>query len=125
MTSWRRIVQARTGEEVLARARVCASFWPVFRGLQFTRPLEANMGLLFDVRRESRSETAIHMFNVFYPIGVLWLNANGEVVHTVLARPWRPYYASPKPARYFVEALPDILERAATGDVLRIDEVVP
>ncbi|MBL8145183.1 MAG: DUF192 domain-containing protein, partial [Anaerolineae bacterium] len=85
MTSWRRIVQARTGEEVLARARVCASFWPVFRGLQFTRPLEANMGLLFDVRRESRSETAIHMFNVFYPIGVLWLNANGEVVHTVLA----------------------------------------
>ena len=125
MTSWRRSVQARTGEEVLARARVCASFWPVFRGLQFTRPLEPNTGLLFDVRRESRSETAIHMFNVFYPIGVLWLSADGEVVHSTLARPWRPYYGSPKPARYFIEALPDILERAVTGDVLRIDEVVP
>lgn len=124
MREWRRIIQARTGEEVLARARVCASFWPIFRGLQFTRPLEAGTGLLFDVRRESRSETAIHMLNVFYPIGVLWLNAEGEVVHSALAKPWRLYYGSPRPARYFIEALPDVLERAAVGDVLQLDEVV-
>ena len=124
MTEWRRIVNMRTGEEVLARARVCANFWSIFRGLQFTRALPPSTGLLFDVKKESRSETAIHMFNVPYPIGVIWLNAEGQVVHMALARPWRPYYASPKPARYFVEALPDVLERAAVGDVLSLNEVV-
>ena len=124
MTEWRQIVNTRTGEEVLARARVCADFWSVFRGLQFTRALPPGRGLLFDVKRESRSETAIHMFNVFYPIGVLWLTADGQVVHTALAKPWRPYYASPKPARYFIEASPDVLNRASVGDVLTVNEVV-
>jgi uncharacterized membrane protein (UPF0127 family) len=124
MREWRRIVNTRTGEDVLARARVCADFWSVFRGLQFTKPLAPNTGLLFDVKRESRSETAIHMFNVGYPIGVLWVSASGEVVHSALAKPWRPYYASTKPARYFIEALPDVLERASVGDVLRLNEVV-
>jgi uncharacterized membrane protein (UPF0127 family) len=124
MREWRRIVNTRTGEEVLARARVCADFWSVFRGLQFTRSLEPHTGLLFNVKRESRSETAIHMFNVFYPIGVLWLNADGVVVHTALAKPWRPFYGSPQPAQYFIEALPDVMQRAAVGDTLRFDEVV-
>ena len=124
MTEWRRIVQSRTGEEVLARARVCANFWSVFRGLQFTRGLAPGTGLLFDVRRESRSETAIHMLNVVYPIGVLWLTSGGEVVHKALAKPWRLYYGSPKPARYFIEALPDVLDRAAVGDFLLLSEVV-
>jgi uncharacterized membrane protein (UPF0127 family) len=124
MTEWRQIRNARTEAIVLHRARVCADFWSVFRGLQFTRGLQSNTGLLFDNRRESRSQSAIHMFNVPYAIGVLWLSEYGEVVHTALAKPWRPYYGTPKPARYFIEALPDILERASVGDVLRLDEVV-
>ncbi len=122
MTDCRLIRNARTSQVVLARARVCADFWSVFRGLQFTRRLEPDAGLLFDMRSESRSATAIHMFNVTYPIGVVWLNAGREVVHTVVARPWRPYYASPVPARYFIEALPAILERVRVGDQLAFDE---
>lgn len=125
MTEWRLIRNTRTDAIVLNRARVCASFWPVFRGLQFTRGLEPGAGLLFDNRRESRSQSAIHMFNVPYAIGVLWLSARGEVVHSTLAKPWRPYYGTPAPARYFIEALPDVLERASVGDILFLDEVVP
>lgn len=122
MTDWRLIRNSRTGQVVLARARVCADFWSVFRGLQFTRRLDPDTGLLFDTRSESRSATAIHMFNVTYAIGVIWLNARGEVVHTVVARPWRPYYGSPVAARYFIEALPDILDRVRVGDHLAFDE---
>lgn len=124
MTEWRLIRNTRTGGIVLNRARVCADFWSVLRGLQFTRGLDPGTGLLFDNRRESRSQSAIHMFNVPYAIGVLWLNAQGEVIHTALAKPWRPYYGTPVPARYFIEALPDVLERASAGDVLLLDEVV-
>lgn len=124
MREWRLIRNARTDGIVLARARVCADFWSVFRGLQFTRGLEPQTGLLFDNGHESRAQSAIHMLNVVYPIGVLWLSAQGEVVHAVLAKPWRPYYGTPVPARYFVEARPDILERASVGDMLRFDEVV-
>ncbi|HYO89346.1 MAG TPA: DUF192 domain-containing protein [Candidatus Limnocylindrales bacterium] len=125
MTEWRVIRNVRTGEIVLARARICADFWSVFRGLQFTRPLDDNMGLLFLMERESRTQTAIHMLNVTYPIGVLWLNATGEVVHTALAKPWRLYYGSPTPALCFIEASPAILSRVAVGDRLRYDEVAP
>ncbi len=124
MREWRLVRNTRTDRVVLARARVCADFWSIFRGLQFTPRLEPDTGLLFVNSRESRSQSAIHMFNVTYSIGVLWLSEKGEVVHSALAKPWRPYYGTPAAARYFIEALPDVLERAAVGDVLQFDEVV-
>lgn len=115
---------ARTGAVVLERVRLCDTFWSRFRGLQFVRHLSEGEGLLFVTSSESRANTTIHMFFMFFSIGVVWLNASGEVVDKCLAKPWRPAYAPQKPAQYFVEALPDVLDRVQVGDVLRFDEVV-
>jgi hypothetical protein len=115
---------ARTGAVVLERVRLCDTFWSRFRGLQFVRHLPEGEGLLFVTSSESRANTTIHMFFMFFSIGVVWLNASGEVVDKCLAKPWRPAYAPQKPAQYFVEALPDVLDRVQVGDVLRFDEVV-
>jgi hypothetical protein len=115
---------ARTGAVVLERVRLCDTFWSRFRGLQFVRHLPEGEGLLFVTSSESRANTTIHMFFMFFSIGVIWLNASGEVVDKCLAKPWRPAYAPQKPAQYFVEALPDVLDRVQVGDVLRFDEVV-
>jgi uncharacterized protein len=105
-----------SGAEILLRARVCDSFWTVFRGYQFSAAPKAGEGLLFDVKRDNRTETAIHMFFVFFDLGVVWVTESGEVVHTCIAKPFRPYYAAPKPARYFIEAAPDIVSRVSVGD---------
>jgi len=81
-------------------------------------------GLLFVYRRENIAETTIHMFFVFFSIAAVWLDNEGCVVDAKLARPWRPFYAPAKPARYLIEARPSLLERVKVGDQLTFDERV-
>lgn len=123
MAKWRILRKAETGEVVLPRTRLCEGFWCHLKGLQFSRPLAADEGLLFVTKHEGRSHTSIHMFFVFFRIAVIWLDANGRVVDKKLAKPWRPAYAPVAPAQYFLEANPEVLERVQIGDVLRFDEV--
>lgn len=112
-----------TNEVILARAGWCASYWCHLRGLQFVRHLPEDEGLLFVTGYEGRTHTAIHMFFMFFSIGVVWLDKAGVVVDKQLAKPWRPAYAPRAPAQYYVEANPSILDRVEIGDKLRFDEV--
>lgn len=119
----RRIIRnASTGETVLARVTWCSSFLCHFRGLMLRRHLPDDEGLLFVFRRESISEATIHMFFVFFAIAAVWLDDEGNVVDTRLARPWRPFYAPARPARYLIEARPGLLDRVKVGDKLTFDE---
>jgi len=43
------------------------------------------------------------------------------VVDAKLAKPWRPYYAPARPARYLIEAPPSLLERVTVGERLTFD----
>lgn len=122
-SEWRILRNATTGRVILTRARWCTSFFCHLKGLQFVRRLPDSQGVLFVTKSESRTNTSIHMFFMFMSIGVLWLDREGRVVDKTLAKPWRPYYASSKPAQYFIEANPQILEQVEIGDVLRFDEV--
>ncbi len=116
------IRNAATGEIILGRARLCISFWSHFKGLQLARPLDDSEGLLFVTPREGKAQTTIHMFFMLFSIGVVWLDASGQVVDKQLAKPWRPAYAPKAPAQYFIEANPSILDRVEIGDRLRFDE---
>ncbi len=122
MTEWRTIKNASSGEVVLARAKWCKSFLCRFRGLMFRRSVPENEGLLFVFHRESLSETSIHMFFVPFSIAAVWLNNEGRVVGAKLAKPWRPFYKADAPARYLIEAAPDLLQRVKLGDVLQFNE---
>jgi uncharacterized protein len=121
--SYRVLRNADNGKVVLARARWCASFLCHLRGLMFVMHLPKDEGLLFVTKSESKTNTAIHMFFMFFSIGVLWLDKSGRVVDKKLAKPWRPMYAPRGPAMYYLEANPDVLERVEIGDRLRFDEV--
>lgn len=122
----RRVIRnAATGDVVLGRAKWCASFRCKLRGLQFTRHLEDDEGLLFVNSRESKVEAAIHMFFMFMEIAVVWLDASGRVVDKTLAKPWRPAYAPRAAAQYYIEAPTALLERVEIGDTLTFDEEVP
>jgi uncharacterized membrane protein (UPF0127 family) len=84
----------------------------------FRRALAEDEVYLFVERRESLAQTAIHMFFVFFPIAVVWLDRDRRVVDKALARPFRPYYAPQRPAQYFVEGHVSLLERVSLGDQL-------
>ncbi len=107
------------GERLLGRVRWCASFFCRGRGLTFRRRLGEDEGLWLVGGRESRLDAAIHMLFVFFPIGVVWLDGEGRVVDTRLARPFRPFYAPRTPARDVLEGPPSLLKHVAVGDRLR------
>ena len=105
------------GETLARRVQVCDTWWSRGRGLMFRRSLRDDV-LWFQLGRSGRLDAAIHMFFVFFPIGVVWLDEAGRVVDQALARPFRPWYAPAKPAAVYVEGPPSILEHCAPGDVL-------
>lgn len=122
-SQWRVLRNVNTGAVVLARARLCKSFWCHFRGLQLVPRLPDDEGLLFITKHEGRAHTSIHMFFMLFAIGVIWLDSKGKVVDKQLAKPWRPAYAPSQPAQYYIEANPTMLDRVEVGDMLRFDEV--
>ncbi len=111
-----KIVHRRTGEVLIDSARWCESRLCRLRGLQFSKAPKPGEGLLLVMAKESVVETSIHMFFVFFSIAAVWISNQGQITSAQLAKPWRPYYASPTPARYVLETTPDFLDRITVGD---------
>lgn len=110
------IARRDSGEIMFRRARWCSSRWCRFRGLQFRRRLREGEALVLVHLEEGVLQSSIHMFFVFFPIAAIWIDSMGRVTSTQLARPWRPYYASPKPAQYVLETAPELLSQISVGD---------
>ena len=71
---------------------------------------------------EGRWNTAIHMWFVFQPLGVIWLNAERLVVDLRVAQPWR-WYVPRRPARYVLEGSPALVGEFAVGDTVVFENV--
>jgi uncharacterized membrane protein (UPF0127 family) len=112
-----------TGEPIAQHMVRCDTFWKRARGLMFraSDAVAEERVYLFVERRESVAQTAIHMLFVFFPIGVVWLDREKRVVDKALARPFRPYYAPQRPAQYYLEGDPSLLERVGLGDQLQFE----
>ena len=121
--SWCEVRDEATGDLILGRVRRCSSFLCRLRGLTFRRRLGENRGLLLVGGRESRAGAAIHMMFVFFPIGVVWLDAENRVVDTCLARPFQMLRAPKEPAQDVLEGPPGLLQRVRLGQVLRLRKV--
>jgi uncharacterized membrane protein (UPF0127 family) len=110
------------GQLLLTRVKWCATFGSKLRGLMFRRAIAADEGLVLVEARSSIAATAIHMFFVPFDIAAVWLDEDGRVLHKALAKSWRPYYASPKPARYVLEGPPALLDQVMPGEQLKFEE---
>ena len=110
------------GIEIADRVHVCVSSKARRQGLLGKRELGRREGalLVMPERRKRRSGlvTSIHTFGMRFPITVAWLADDGEIVHVVLARPWRPYYRSPHPASYVLEVHSELRSRLEIGSIL-------
>lgn len=122
MIRWVQVRNRSKGGSPVTRARWCESFVCKLRGLTFRRHLPENEGLLLVEAGESRVGTSIHMWAVFFPIGVAWLDSEARVIDRRLARPWRAYVPCGA-ARYVLEGPASMLGRLTVGDVLEwVDE---
>jgi uncharacterized membrane protein (UPF0127 family) len=105
------------------RAQWCESFLSKLRGYTFRSRLSLEEGKLLVERRDSRVDTSIHMMFVWTDLAVIWINSENEVIDTVLAKAWRPFYASARPARYILEIHPDRLGEFKIGERVEFDHV--
>jgi uncharacterized membrane protein (UPF0127 family) len=117
------ILNRETGQVLIESARWCSSRLCRLRGLQFRRNLKSGEALILVKDKDSIANTSIHMFFVFFPIAAIWINSKGKVTSAQLAKPWRPYYASPESATYVLETSPDFLDKVAIGDNLDFVEI--
>ncbi len=115
-------VRNAQGQMLLQRVTWCATFGSKLRGLMFRRAIAADEGLVLAETRSSIAATSIHMFFVPFDIAAVWLDENYRVVHKVLAKAWRPYYAAPQPAKYVLEGPPALLDRVTLGETLSFEE---
>jgi uncharacterized membrane protein (UPF0127 family) len=111
-----KVVRRGDGEVLVEAARWCSSRLCRLRGLQFHRRLRAGEGLILVKPADTIPGSTIHMFFVSFPIAAIWINSRGQVTSAQLAKPWRPYYASPQPACYVLETTPDVLDSIHVGD---------
>src|SRR5512136_2858119 len=111
-----------SGEVLLRRARWCDSYLSRLRGLMFRAGLAEGEALVLVEGADSRTTTAIHMFFVPFPIAAIWIDSRGRVVDKVLAEPWRPLYGPRAPARYVLEAAPELLEKVVIGEELVFED---
>ena len=109
--------------DILAQARWCSSYLCRLRGLTFRRSLPDGEALLLVNPQQGRISASIHMWMVFFPLGVVWLDDQRRVVDKIKALPWKIYFPK-QAARYILEATPAILERVELGDELVWSDVV-
>lgn len=98
------------------------------RGLMFRDRFEPDQGMLFVFETEDRS--SFWMFNVKFPIDILWLDARKRVVHIEAEVPPCPRepcpsYPTPTPALYVLELKSGqaAAHKVKVGD--RLDFILP
>ena len=106
-----------TKQKVLARKfRNCESEFSKIKGLMFTKNFPH--ALVFDMKKEKVIN--LHMFFVFYPIDVLWLDSNKRIVY--LKKNFIPFTFTMmnKKARYIIELEKGTISRTKTsvGDIV-------
>jgi len=113
-----KIVNRKTGETLFASVKWCQSRLCRFIGFQFRKRLKPGEAIVLVHNKDTISGSSIHMLFVFTSLAVFWVNSQGEVTATQLAKPWRPFYASPIPAQYVIETGPEEITRVSVGEEL-------
>lgn len=98
------------GKPLATEVLHCESPSARMRGLLGRASISPEEGALLVMPTERRNKkgvrTSIHMIGMRFPVAVAWLDGRGRVVHSTMAKPWRPYYASRRPASYVLEVHP-------------------
>jgi uncharacterized membrane protein (UPF0127 family) len=113
-----KVINRKTKAILIESAKWCNSRICRFIGFQFRRRLNPGDALVLVHEKDTINRSSIHMLFVFTSLTVIWINKQGFVTHTVIAKPWRLFYASPNPASFVLETSPDFIDQISIGDEL-------
>jgi len=109
------ITNTRTKKILASKYSLCDSLWSQARGLMFS----GRKCLLFKFSEDKR--VSLHMFFVFFPIDVLYLDKGMRIVEIKLGfRPFS-YYAPKRAARYIIEIPSEPKIDVKLGDLITVE----
>jgi uncharacterized membrane protein (UPF0127 family) len=88
---------------IIKKVRFASNTWERTKGLMFEKEKNFDYALVFSFPAESRIGTSLHMLFVFFPVDVIFLNKNKEVVDKAVLEPFTPNYTPKKAAKYVIE----------------------
>ncbi len=91
------------GKTLMKNVKLAKTNWQRMKGLMFEDIRKFNYALIFEFPSESRVGCSIHMIFVFFPIDIVFLNKNKEVVDKITLNPFTPNYTPKKAAKYVIE----------------------
>ena len=107
-----------TGKMVMGKVRLADSAFARMKGLMFERKENFDYALVFELPHAGRMAASVHMMFVFFPIGIVFLDAGKKVVDIAALAPWMLNYTPKKAAKYFVELPEGKAEGVSIGDII-------
>lgn len=117
-----RILNKTKNKMLVRESKLCKSLLSKIIGLMFSKKIE-DLGLIFVCGKEQK--ISLHMFFVFYPIDVLFLDKNRKVID--MKRNFRPFsfYSSRKYSKYVLELPNNTIDSSKTelGDIIDLGSI--
>ncbi|MSR85944.1 hypothetical protein EXS74_00945 [Candidatus Woesearchaeota archaeon] len=97
-------VSIRIGKKLLARkVKVCDTLFSRTLGLMFSPSLPSSQGILLVANQQSKAQTSIHSFFVFFTFDALWVDENKRVVDRKTVKPFQALIRPREAAKYVIE----------------------
>ena len=84
--------------KVISNAKYCNSFFSKSIGLMFSRKLEKGKSIILE-----GSNLNLHMFFVFFPLDIIYLDSSKKVVDIRQAYPFVSFVVPKEKAKYVIE----------------------
>jgi uncharacterized membrane protein (UPF0127 family) len=99
-----------TKKKIIEKTKIADSFFKRFKGLMFSS--KPDYALIFELEKEGKLNSSIHMLFVFYPIDVIYLNSEKKVVDIKYNfKPFSLNYTPKKASKYFIEFATGIIQK--------------
>ena len=97
------IAEGKRKKIILRKVRHAISFAEQAKGLMFERKRNFDYGLVFHLPFETRAGASVHMLFVFFPIDIVYLDAQKRITEIARLNPWQLNFTPRKAAKWFIE----------------------
>ena len=113
------LINSSTNQEIIKKTKLANTSFLRFKGLMFEKKENFDYALIFELTRESKISSSVHMMFVFFPIEIVFLNSQKIVVDKATLNPWKLNYTPKKPAKYFIELPVENGKKIKLGEKLK------
>jgi len=112
-------VSIRTGKKILAqKVKICDTPFSRTLGLMFNRALPKSQGILLVANQQSKAQTSIHSFFVFFTFDALWIDEKKRVVDKKTITPFKALIRPKTAAKYVLELSKGSTKKILVGEIL-------